>query len=403
MQSLEDILHLFSKHQKTNSGYLVVCPIHDDSNPSLHIAIGKDSTGKDRLLVKCFSGCDSTAILNYINENKTKAIFSPKPAVSGKTKAYLSTLVKTYTYRNAGGKMVYQVLRYANPKSFRFRRPTDDLEAYPSGYIWSIDDSDRILYNLDKVITSISTGQYVWKVEGEKDADNLTEIGFTATCNLFGAGSGKWRPEYSAQLENANLICVPDEDESGYIHVFEILKDLITKKSCKSLRLVLLPVSYKCDISDYIESGKPVYDLIDAAIDVSNYTIDQIAGVLSITESQNGTLKCTKFEKKSEYDSILQSDIIEERTVTTKSPVSKLEQTVLYQKAVELLEKNGPMVGLCPTCLGSNFVMGSREDVFGVMLSNDGALISPNDEEHQTITLEKCFHGNPIVPTDTPF
>lgn len=401
MQSLEDILHLFDKHQKTNGGYLVTCPIHSDSNPSLHIAIGKDSTGKDRLLVKCYSGCDSIEILDYINSNKTKPNFSPKPAT--KVKTNFSTLVKTYTYRDASGKMVYQVLRYANPKSFRFRKPTDDLDTYPSGYIWSIGDSDRILYNFDKVLQSISIDQYVWKVEGEKDADNLSELGFTATCNLFGAGSGKWRPEYCDQLENANLICVPDEDESGYIHVFEILRDLLAKNSCKSLRVIFLPVSYKGDISDYIESGKSVYDLIGTAIEVSNYTVDQIAELLYITESSNGTLKCTKFEKKSEYDAILNSNIIQETVVNTTSKVSKLEQTVLYEKAIKLLEQDGPMVGLCQICLGSGFVMGSNDDVFGVVLSKDGSLLGSGDDEHQSINFEVCLHGNPTIPVDTPF
>lgn len=402
MQSLEDYLSMFDAYQKTNSGYLVRCPIHDDSTPSLHLALGTDPTGKERLLVKCFSGCDPVDILNYINENKTKVNLTPKKVSASKPKSSLSTLVKTYSYRDINGRMVYQVLRYANPKSFRFRRPTDDLEQYPSGYIWSIGESSRILYNLDKVASSISTGQYVWKVEGEKDADNLTALGFTATCNLFGAGSGKWRPEYSQQLANSNLICVPDEDESGYIHVYEIVKDLLETGTCKSIRIVFLPVPYKGDMSDYIESGSSVYDLIDKAIDVSNYDVSEVAKLLYISENSNGVLKCSKFEGTTEFDSILQSSIVEEKVVPTSSSVSKLEQTALYEKAIKLLNEKGPMVGLCEQCFGSGFVMASNGDVFGVVISSSGSLISNNDED-QTIVLETCNHGTSASMFDTPF
>ena len=40
-------------------------------------------------------------------------------------------------------------------------------------------------------------------VEGEKDADALTALGLTATCNPMGAG--KWRDSYTATLAGADL------------------------------------------------------------------------------------------------------------------------------------------------------------------------------------------------------
>jgi hypothetical protein len=402
MQSLEDLLPLFESYRKTNSGYLVTCPVHDDKNPSLHIAIGVDGSGKDRLLVKCFSGCDSEDVLKYINDNKNKPNLNNKKQAAKKSKPTFSTLIKTYNYRDITGKMVYQVLRY-HPKDFKFRRPTDDLENYPSGYIWSIGDSDKFLYNLDRVASSISTGEYVWKVEGEKDADALTEAGFTATCNLFGATPGKWRHEYCDQLSGANLVCVPDEDETGYIHVFEIVRDLLTNNSCKSIRIIFLPVSYHGDISDYLDSGKSVYDLLSTAIDVSKYTIEQLSELLYITKKPNGSLLCSKFIGKSEYDIILDSNIISDNTVQPTKSVSKLEQTVLYTKALEILKEKGPMAGLCEMCLGSGFVMGSNEDVFGVLASNNSSLLGDDSEEHQNILLETCLHGNVSSMFDTKF
>lgn len=401
MHSLEDYLPLFTSHRKTNSGYLVTCPIHDDSNPSLHIALGIDNTGKERLLVKCFSNCDSEDILRFINTNKNNPNFSAKKSSPQKKNLNLSTLVKIYNYRDANGKMVYQVLRY-QPKDFKFRRPTEDLDQYPSGYIWNIGDSEKVLYNLDQIVSGISTGAYIWKVEGEKDADNLTELGLIATCNLFGASSGKWKPEYCDQLTGANLICVPDEDETGYIHVFEIVRDLLLNNSCKSIKVIFLPLPYHGDISDYINSGKSVYDLIDTAVDVTNYSVEQVANLLHIDKKPNGVLLCNKFINKSEYDVILDSNVVSENIIQPKKAVSKLEQTVLYTKAIEILKDQGPFAGLCEMCLGSGFVMGTNEDVFGVVAVNNSTLIS-DDNEHQSVVLETCLHGNASTMFNTKY
>ena len=43
--------------------------------------------------------------------------------------------------------------------------------------------------------------------EGEKDVLSLVRLGLVATCNPGGAG--KWRDEYSARLQGADLILLP--------------------------------------------------------------------------------------------------------------------------------------------------------------------------------------------------
>ena len=406
MQSLEDLLPLFKKYQKTSNGYLVTCPIHDDSSPSLHLAIGKDNTGKDRLLVHCFANCDSYQILEYINSNSKVSTgngFVPASVNEDvkKTTTNFSTLVKTYNYRDENGKMAYQVLRYANPKSFRFRRPTND-ETSSSGYIWSIGDTRRIMYNLDTISQSISTGQYIWKVEGEKDADILTEMGFTATCNLFGAGSGKWRLEYNEQLEGANLLCVPDEDESGYVHIYEVISSLISTSSCKSIKIVFLPVSYKGDMHDYISSGKSkddLYKLIDSCTEVTSYTDDQLRALLSIGNTASGSLTCSKFKGQTEY-TVLSASLSDGVSNLNKS-VSRLEQTTLFTKAIEILEREGPYAGLCEKCLGTGFVVKSNGEILGILVEDGGSLLE--EDEHSIIKLEKCMHGDPISSINFPF
>lgn len=50
------------KGKKAGSGWLCLCPAHDDRSPSLSIADGADG----RLLVKCHAGCDPLAVLTEL-------------------------------------------------------------------------------------------------------------------------------------------------------------------------------------------------------------------------------------------------------------------------------------------------------------------------------------------------
>src|SRR5689334_8366983 len=80
-------------------------------------------------------------------------------------------LVATYLYRDATGTPLYQVLRY-EPKSFRQRRPDG-----AGGWISNLKGVKRVLYQLPEVTAAIQKGETVYLVEGERDADNLAQLG----------------------------------------------------------------------------------------------------------------------------------------------------------------------------------------------------------------------------------
>ena len=63
------------------------------------------------------------------------------------------------------------------------------------------------MYNLPAVMKS----ETVYLVEGEKDADRLNSLGFTATTSPMGAA--KWKPQYTEQLRNKDVIIIPDNDK----------------------------------------------------------------------------------------------------------------------------------------------------------------------------------------------
>jgi putative DNA primase/helicase len=88
-------------------------------------------------------------------------------------------------------------------------------------------------------------------VEGEKDADNLSKLGFTATCNPMGAK--KWCDEYSKYLKGKRVVLIPDNDTEGREHMARVGASL--KGKTTNLKLVELPgLPSKGDVSDFIES-----------------------------------------------------------------------------------------------------------------------------------------------------
>jgi hypothetical protein len=94
--------------------------------------------------------------------------------------------------------------------------------------------------------------QIVCLPEGEKDADNLRELGFVATTNPMGAG--KWRKEYAEALRGKDVVVfgdVGDSDGSGEKHTAKRLASLIGV--ARSLKHAKQPDGFH-DISDYIDS-----------------------------------------------------------------------------------------------------------------------------------------------------
>ncbi|MFP8871378.1 MAG: DUF3987 domain-containing protein, partial [Myxococcota bacterium] len=88
--------------------------------------------------------------------------------------------------------------------------------------------------------------------EGEKDCDELAQIGVLATCNAGGAG--KWTAEHSAFLRGRRVIVLADNDEAGRAHARQVAKSL--QGIAKCVQIVELPeLLHKGDPSDWISVG----------------------------------------------------------------------------------------------------------------------------------------------------
>jgi hypothetical protein len=96
----------------------------------------------------------------------------------------------------------------------------------------------------------------VYVVEGEKDADALSRLGFVATCNSEGADTckgGKWPPELNEYFRDRHVCILPDNDHAGRVHAQHVARNL--DLIAASVRVVELPgLLPKGDVSDWLES-----------------------------------------------------------------------------------------------------------------------------------------------------
>ena len=239
----EQFICRFEKQKKITGGVQVCCPAHEDGSPSLSVTPGRDG----RVVLHCHAGCTVESICGALGltvkdlfANERPKLFTPPPSVARRPKepGEKPVIEKIYQYHDFLGGEAFQVVRL-KPKSFRQRWKKN------GEWVWSMEGVERVLYQLPLVLAA----QEVWLCEGEKDADNMTSLGFIATSNVGGAG--KWLNGYGESLKGKDVVICGDNDEPGRKHV-ELVFGCIAG-TAKTVRLIRLPPTVK-DASDFINS-----------------------------------------------------------------------------------------------------------------------------------------------------
>ena len=249
-QHVDKFLSLLNGVRPTSNGWEARCPCrNDDNNPSLSVALGQD----DKVLVTCHRGlgCSVVEICDAVNL-KVIDLYPPRP------EERKLSLVATYDYRDENGKLLFQKQRFVDQwgkKTFRQRRPDP---AHSGKYLYTLDDTPKVLYRLPEVIEARRTGDLIWLVEGEKDADNMVKLGFCATTPPNGAG--KWLDIHTKALEGATVWIISDNDSVGREHGKTVAKTL-EKNGCTVISWV--PPSNFKDVSELLGSGGTLDDLVE--------------------------------------------------------------------------------------------------------------------------------------------
>ncbi|MEG0051293.1 MAG: CHC2 zinc finger domain-containing protein [Terrisporobacter sp.] len=273
-----------------SSGYKTNCVFHSEKTPSLRL-----SDKGNKAFYNCF-GCGSNGdIINFIckmdncdNITALKKAYDiigltlPSGATNKnhKLESFLSFIkeknnsieIKNHTYNLEDIYIYYD--KYENPlylktkyrnhdnnkKHFITKALLETENGYKYGTSENFDDCEKTLYNMPQVKKSLDRDEWIFFVEGEKDAKNLSKLNLTATTIY----SKKWQDNYTYTLQNAKIAFIGDTGRAGQEFQNFVTEKL--KKCAKGIKIVNLPGLDKLgnnkDVSDWLETGKTKEDLL---------------------------------------------------------------------------------------------------------------------------------------------
>lgn len=255
-ERVQSLFGSLQKLKKSRKGYVACCPAHDDSNPSLSISPSEDG----KILVKCHKGCSTESVVQAAGctmqdlmpqdgppcrTRSQKACL--KPATSGRRCTEpRGEIDRVYSYVDDDGVERYQKVRY-RPKGFRIRRQGPDGK-----WIWNRDGQPDLIYRQPEVKQTAADSP-ICVAGGEKDADNLCDLGFVATCNID--GEANWKESHAAQIpSDREIVVFLDHDETGEKFGWDVARSLFHK--ARSIKLVrFTELAEHGDVSDWIEQG----------------------------------------------------------------------------------------------------------------------------------------------------
>lgn len=242
--TIDELLDKLEDVQPSGTGFVAICPAHDDSAASLSIA-----EGENRILLNCFAGCQQDDILKAMNLSWQDVVYGAGPNYNAIPEA-------VYQYQDEAGNVLFEALRMPG-KKFRQRHLDPESPDAKDGYVYNLEGVQRVIYRLPEIRKAIAEGRTIYLVEGEKDANRLWDEGYAATCNPMGAG--KWRPEYTGYFVGAKQVfLIQDRDEPGRRHAEKVKEAL----SAIGVPVVIWQAKTGKDVSDHLDQGLTVQDLI---------------------------------------------------------------------------------------------------------------------------------------------
>jgi hypothetical protein len=160
-----------------------------------------------------------------------------------------------YIYRDASGQPYLRVVRTSAKKFPQHHWENDRwVKGKPAG--------PKIPYRLPELLAA-PVAEPVFICEGEKDADNVAELGLIATTNPQGAG--KWTDDLNKWFVGKQVVYVlEDNDHAGRAHANKVATALCNIVS--EVRVVSFPeLPVNGDVSDWIEQGGTTAQLLERA------------------------------------------------------------------------------------------------------------------------------------------
>lgn len=267
-----DIINKFTVKINNNNSVMAVCPCHSDRKASLSINYDEKT---NKTLLFCHAGCDTKSVLDAVGltfgDLGSNVNRSNEPGIEN-----------IYPYVDEQGNLLFEKIRYKD-KNFSQRRYVNGhiiwglsagvyTETFPGSNNYSpkdrpgaksitLQEQNKVLYNLPRLIDAITKGYPVYIVEGEKDVNTMAKLGLVATTAPSGAGKGgkKWLDSYSEYFKSASVIIMPDNDEPGQDYAKKIQSSL--RNYAHATKIITISDKPKGDITDWINEGHDIREL----------------------------------------------------------------------------------------------------------------------------------------------
>ncbi|WP_019885886.1 DUF3987 domain-containing protein [Streptomyces purpureus] len=262
------------------------CPAHDGKKLKLSIAYGTENP--DALLFTCFTGectpeeiaaaLDMT-VYDFFNrdgdgetaEEPAAESYEPptekreKPVRDGK-----SRLIETYPYPDVTGVLLYERRRFepgfnGERKSVTTRRPDGRGGWITRDVFKGPDAPPHIPYNAPDLHQAAVHGDPVILTEGERAADRLMSLGYTATTLDGGAGAA-WTPFLVGQFAGVGAVRLfmdDDEQGAGWVRnavaaLSPVVAEITVHRSATGKR--------GDDVVDHLDAGHTIEELIEVPL-----------------------------------------------------------------------------------------------------------------------------------------
>lgn len=270
------------KPKKSGSGWKALCPAHDDKNPSLSVSEGDDG----KALINCHARCSPENVVTALGltmadlaapgRSGAQAAWEFRPGRQGSKgpstgqdgappvpkpprtfisadsagnflgKKFSGPPTRVWSYHDLEGREVGRILRWDKPEGGKDVRPVSLIDG---GWANAGMPKPRPLYRLPEFVAATGT---TFVAEGEKCADVMVALGFSATTSAGGSKAAKetdWSP-----LAGRDVVILPDHDGAGrkYAHdVCALLAALVPPAQVRVLDLPDLPEAG--DVADFVD------------------------------------------------------------------------------------------------------------------------------------------------------
>ena len=348
-------------------------PQHSANDRSLSVKLDANAPGG--FVVHSFAGDDPIGCRDHVrtklglpafkngrakraSEADITAAVMAAAAMQARDEKPKGRIVAEYNYTDAGGVLLYQVVRL-EPKDFRQRRPDGK-----AGWIWKVGER-RVLYRWPELLKYPDGTIFI--CEGEKDANRVASLGHCATT----VAAGEWTAECVAALNGRNCIILQDNDNAGHKKALAAARALYG--TANSVRVVLLPdLPLRGDVSNWLDADPyRAKRLVDVCFDVPPWTPD----AEPVTDTKAETEAAGKSPLPFIAISAWQNQPVPERVWTVKDRIPG--------GAVTLMSGEG---GVGKTILGLHCAAGIAlgRDWLGTMPTPGAAIVlACEDDEHE--------------------